>query len=404
MSKMTVFLDTNEYKRCGHNFGSTPMRKIRELTSKETIELLTTTVVIGEVSQHIEEEVALFIDSQKALAQNAGIIRNLPDYSDIIRKISVEDLKQRAMQAFHDFLIETKCKNLSSNDINNDSLLSDFFSKRLPFEDNVKKGSEFKDAFIVYTLRKYADENDICINVISSDKGLCGALSGDDRFRIFSRSEELFAYITRIIDEIPAENAKSVQDFISHLKTEIATEIEEKIYDVGVWIDEIEEDGDIQSIEVKDIVLTYLDDLDENVLPIHIEVTIKLVVDYTYIDEENSYWDKEADAYLFVAKSDVRLTKQISLDFNAILDVEADVDGKIYIINSLDEFDIEDSRSGIRIEVDEDDIIELLHSTLNDYEEDYVPGAYTTCPDCGCKINFENDGGSGFCVICAPKH
>lgn len=37
-------------------------------------------------------------------------------------------------------------------------------------------------------------------------------------------------------------------------------------------------------------------------------------------------------------------------------------------------------------------------------EEEYLEGAYTTCPDCGCKINFENDGGNGFCTNCTPEH
>ena len=40
MDALTVFLDSNEYKRCGHNFSSTPMRKIQELAEKETIYLL----------------------------------------------------------------------------------------------------------------------------------------------------------------------------------------------------------------------------------------------------------------------------------------------------------------------------------------------------------------------------
>lgn len=34
-------------------------------------------------------------------------------------------------------------------------------------------------------------------------------------------------------------------------------------------------------------------------------------------------------------------------------------------------------------------------------DDEYVEGAYNICPDCGCKINFENDGGNGFCVNCA---
>jgi len=29
---------------------------------------------------------------------------------------------------------------------------------------------------------------------------------------------------------------------------------------------------------------------------------------------------------------------------------------------------------------------------------------YDTCPDCGCKIGHQNDGGNGFCLSCAPNH
>ncbi|NFL38782.1 PIN domain-containing protein [Clostridium botulinum] len=37
-------------------------------------------------------------------------------------------------------------------------------------------------------------------------------------------------------------------------------------------------------------------------------------------------------------------------------------------------------------------------------EEEPVEGAYTSCPDCGCQINFENDGGNGYCANCAAEH
>ncbi len=37
-------------------------------------------------------------------------------------------------------------------------------------------------------------------------------------------------------------------------------------------------------------------------------------------------------------------------------------------------------------------------------EDELLEGAYNECPDCGQKINFENDGGNGFCINCAPEH
>ena len=57
--------------------------------------------------------------------------------------------------------------------------------------------------------------------------------------------------------------------------------------------------------------------------------------------------------------------------------------------------------------IDEMEYQELMSTKYNDYddfekedEEDY----YDLCPDCGCKINFGNDGGNGFCTECAFKH
>lgn len=39
----------------------------------------------------------------------------------------------------------------------------------------------------------------------------------------------------------------------------------------------------------------------------------------------------------------------------------------------------------------------------SDYYED-VPDTYDTCPDCGRRINQENDAGTGFCIECSPNH
>ena len=406
MDALTVFLDSNEYKRCGHNFSSTPMRKIQELAEKETIYLLITNVVMGEVSEHIKENVQAFAEDQKQLAHKAGCIRNIPELIDIIRKIDVDAAHEKAQQAFQTFLEHTKCEILSSNDINNDALLADFFAHRFPFEDHIKKAAEFKDAFIVYALRKYVEENDVKIYVVSADTGLRESFFGDNRFLLFSKSDDLFAYITKIVEVIPAENAKLIQQFIDDPDTfeQLVNRIEDAIYSSGVWIEDAEDDADVEAIEVKCITLSYLDDLSDNVLPIHIGVKVRLTVDYTCIDEDNSYWDKEDGAYLFMATSHLRLMKQMQLDFNANLIVKADEEGKVTSIDDVEEFEIEDAQHGIRIVVEDDDEIEVLHSSMDDCREDDVPNAYSTCPDCGCKINIENDGGNGFCINCAPKH
>lgn len=221
MNALNVFLDSNEYKRCGHNFSCTPMKKLQELSKKGTIQLLITNVVENAVSQHIKEDVQSFLEGHRKLTKNAGAIRNIPEIADIIRKVNETEIHESAEKAFQTFVAENFFERISSNDIDNDALLSDYFARRLPFEDNTKKAAEFKDAFIIYALRKYADDNDIKICVVSNDSGIRGSITGDPRFMVFNRSEDLFGYITRILEEATAENTRTVQKFIEEVCGEI---------------------------------------------------------------------------------------------------------------------------------------------------------------------------------------
>ena len=40
----------------------------------------------------------------------------------------------------------------------------------------------------------------------------------------------------------------------------------------------------------------------------------------------------------------------------------------------------------------------------NSYWEDAGDNYGNYCPDCGCGMTFENDGGNGFCIKYAPEH
>lgn len=79
---------------------------------------------------------------------------------------------------------------------------------------------------------------------------------------------------------------------------------------------------------------------------------------------------------------------------------------KIKVIRTVDMLmDFEDSSEFESVEIITSDFEEkYYHSWYEDEEDDIVVDAYGTCPECGCKINIENDGGNGFCMICAPNH
>lgn len=67
--------------------------------------------------------------------------------------------------------------------------------------------------------------------------------------------------------------------------------------------------------------------------------------------------------------------------------------------------EVDDVNVDTNIYLHERDIIEseIIHNTIDDYDEDSFDETARYCPDCGCKMNYENDMGA-FCVSCAPNH
>lgn len=404
VDKLVVFLDSSEYKRCGHNFDCRQMRKLKDLVDKNIIRLVSNTVVNGEVSEHIDKDVKDFLEAQKKLVQKAGGLRNIPEYSDIMREINSEDLKQKAQQAFLSFIASTQCEILSCNGIDNDALLGDYFAKRHPFEKRADKAAEFKDAFTSYTLKHYAEENAIDIQVVSSDKGLCASFSGNNRFQVFEKTEDLFSYITAQNRGVPLQNAKTIESFACRddIRTMLTSKIENTIMNAGVWVDGAEEDCELLNVEVKNFSLSYIDDIKEHLISTHFDVVVVLTIAYTYINKDMSYRDKEENAYLFLEMTKLRIIKELHLDFRITFSVNADDEGQISCVNDIEELDIEeDTRYGIRIEPedDNDEIIDFSSSLDEIENEDNFP----YCPICGQEINFENDAGNGLCIHCAQN-
>ena len=126
--------------------------------------------------------------------------------------------------------------------------------------------------------------------------------------------------------------------------------------------------------------------------------------------------DDEAIKYVFTYKIEAEATsfdyggkdddtKEIimipsgSHTFEGKIEVEVDREADMYLDFEADKgFESACIISGCLEEVHYEPIFD------DEYEEEYIYGGYTICPDCGKKIGLENDGGNGFCIECAPYH
>lgn len=102
------------------------------------------------------------------------------------------------------------------------------------------------------------------------------------------------------------------------------------------------------------------------------------------------YWAK--DEYT----KEILLCPSGSHTFEGIISVEVQREADMYL-------DFSGDNGFENVKIIEGHLVETDYQPIFDYEEP-LPDAFNICPDCGCQINLNNDGGNGFCVKCAPNH
>ncbi|MCA4157883.1 PIN-like domain-containing protein [Priestia megaterium] len=121
------------------------------------------------------------------------------------------------------------------------------------------------------------------------------------------------------------------------------------------------------------------------------QITYELIYDVEMSSYSRDYWGRDDDTKNVIVSPDYRHGVMGQLT--------------ISLIRTVDMFmDFEDSSDFDSSEIVSGDFVETSYKSCFDDEDDDVPDAYTTCPDCTREINAENDGGNGFCVECAPNH
>ncbi|PGX23258.1 hypothetical protein COE08_00850 [Priestia megaterium] len=122
------------------------------------------------------------------------------------------------------------------------------------------------------------------------------------------------------------------------------------------------------------------------------QITYELIYDVEMSSYSCDYWGRDDDTKDVIVSPDYRhgVTGELTIS----------------VVRTVDMFmDFEDSSDFDSSEIISGDFVETSYkSRFDEDDDDYVPGAYTTCPDCTRGINTENDGGNGFCVECAPNH
>lgn len=413
-----VFLDTNIYDAANYSFRNASFSRLRSLAGSGQLQLVINSVIEGEVRTHISERVKKAVkELEKATRDSAFAgFRNIPRYQEQLIISDHQEWVNCAIDEFINFLSSCSVRRIPLNGIDVEKMLDDYFQQNPPFEK--KKPEEFKDAIAVRSLVldmiEADDETDIiqyCI--VSADKGfreaIKKAVSGcpiEDYTIIFDNLVAFTDYL--------AEMDKQMQFMLRYLKSDyghdllydaVKEALEASTYEIKQF-DEVTEqeivDLEIVAANPHAVSLTNTagtPDIFETV----IEGEADIVVDYSYNDESQSYYDKELGSYVYLvsvsATATHRIKFSIPMSFLANECLAEDQE-----LESTDDgvFETKDMEYDGCVEQSFD----LTEENRTSYEEleRSDSDTYDTCPDCGCRIGIDNDGGNGFCINCAPNH
>lgn len=392
-----VFIDTQSYINESYNFNEKGNLSYyhKQILDGKVIHL-SSEIVVGEVEKHIRKDVSEVLSSFNKTVDDRRFAIFRGKGHRQLQKLNESEMVAEAVSTFHTYLSDTKAFILNTGTIDLTSVISDYFEVKSPFGIKKDKKSEFPDAFNISMLRKYAMHNRPVVIV-----------SGD---RDFHEEEDIVCFKTlgELLDAINSQDeiTHKVKEYLKSKCQNIFDEVESKLmdngyalevdgtdtdrkgYQHGVEYDEVELLS-FSAISLINIGVVYID-LFDRMITISLDCKAELEFSCSFIDEA------------FGDFSSHRTMQEIH---NSIIPVTVEIcfgyenENVKFDINSLDvnisdiELNKYTLKEGSRVRTDDP----------NRYWDDNE-SVNNPCPDCGCEMTFETEGGNGFCVNCAPNH
>lgn len=171
MCDFYVSIDTSILEYNHFDFSNKVLKPLVELCQRSDVHLLLSDVVVNEMKTHLLAKI------QEYELKAVMAIQNIKSY---YKNMEIKDTEvEEKIHSFcsnngmlvdrkiHDFLTATKCIIVPSTYIQTEEVLSLYFTKKPPFSD--QKQNEFKDAYILLSLRDYMKDKDYDLYVVSTD-------------------------------------------------------------------------------------------------------------------------------------------------------------------------------------------------------------------------------------------
>lgn len=392
---MIVYLDTNVYISANYIFDTGNLGALKNLVTAGKIDILYTSATIGEVKQHIKDDISSAVKKyNRLLRKDMPVLDGDSVYN--LKNLDENQVVNSVIAKLDEFIGIEGGIQISLNPLDAEKLLCDYFNQIPPFES--KKPSEFKDAIMINAIKQFhvATQKQICI--VSNDEGFRKSFAGDSNFAIFkfvgdflkfhNQSEEELAFISEFISEKIGDG-----DFDEIIKENLTDfDIDRGYY--GEWHCD---SGEIDEICSE---LLYIEEIDGKYVA-NISTNVEMSIDITYRDESTSYYDNEGESYLIENFIRAIEKHRVIITIAMVCDIQK-IEGEF----SLNDFYVVEDKRLKYINLDEDTIFdsEVIENTLHDEPD------LEYCSECGVLLGRTQDGayfdydGNPLCSNCAVSN
>lgn len=286
IDKNAIFIDTNVFEKLGFNFDKRNkiLDQYKLLLKNPNYENVSVSVIDNEIKQHIKNRMA---ENESSIKKHCKWIYDVID-KDVIKENLNKNLKD--YEKFKSD-INTIYKDLSK--INPEKVMEKYFNIKYPFE--LSKKDEFKDAFFLEAIYKYAEEHQTYTSfiVISNDEGIKKSIDEQNNKKI-----NYFSSIEEFIDitiNYPQEERIKIFDYIVgyDFTEQITQNIKINILDIE------EEEIEIDKYSFQGIYFPKIIKKSKDKIIVVCDMNISLIGKFKCLDYDNSYYSNEEREYLY---------------------------------------------------------------------------------------------------------
>ena len=311
---LAVTIDTNIFDAAKFNLGdASTLRILENYVRRGKIKVVLSDIVVRESKRHIAarvKEVCGIVNIARNSAlkvYNEHLISSI-GMNEMFRIVeSEDDIIAKEEKVFDDFLCAIDAEILGTDLIDINSVLSDYFGAKPPFEESGKKKSEFPDAFIAQQIRNRFGETETVV-IVSNDKGFIRACRESENHLFFNSLGALYNAISKedaayddtiaVIKELQLRISAAVNEYI---KDNENIDVNGLSYDK----DGIESGYDYNEFYlhgISDVTFSVhsVDEISDNISIVTLSCKADIFADCYYEDYANAPWDPEEKEYVFV--------------------------------------------------------------------------------------------------------